>query len=188
MNDNLRMQLTRGAIAVGIFVAGLVVGWAIRNDGSNPARISVYKDWQLSCPADEDKKGSCVLATTIVDQGQRLGQVSIGTEASDLSKHAMVVNLPLTVLIPPGFGIQIGSDTKSIPYSTCLPSGCVGTFTMDDKVLDELDSASSVGTTVTAPDGRSVTLPISVQGYKEAAKAMRSAEARRRSWWWRLWS
>jgi len=178
----------QGGIALGILVVGVVLGWVIRNSGGNPARISLYKDWQLTCPSDDDKKGSCLLATTITDQGARLGQVTIGIAAGDPSKKALVVNLPLTVAIPPGFGFQIGSDSRTVPYSTCLPTGCVGTFELDDKTLDQIEQASSLGATVTASDGRSVTLPVSVQGYKEAAKAMRSAEARRHSWWGRLWS
>ena len=188
MNDQLRTRLMQGGIALGIFVVGLAAGWVIRNSGGNPARISLYKDWQLTCPADDDKKGSCLMSSNIVDQGTRLGQVTIGVEAGDPSKKALVANLPLTVLIQPGFGFQIGSDTRKVPFSTCLPSGCVGTFTLDDKTLDQIGEASSLGATVTASDGRAVTLPISVQGYKEAARAMRSAEARRHSWWWRLWS
>jgi hypothetical protein len=41
---------------------------------------------------------------------------------------------------------------------------------------------------VTAQNGRTVSLPVSVKGYSDARKALNNIEARRHSWWRRLWS
>jgi invasion protein IalB len=192
MDDKMRTQLTRGGIALGLLVVGLIAGWiggvATAHDGA--AKIEVYKDWRLACPSDEDKKGSCALASDIADpsSGEHLAQITMGTQADKPAQQVMVVTVPLTVLIQPGLGIQVGSDTKTVPFATCVPSGCVATMLLDDKVLDSMRDAPTMGLVVTAGNGRSINLPISIQGYKAAISTMNWSEARRHSWWRRLWS
>jgi invasion protein IalB len=111
----------------------------------------------------------------------------MGTQPNKTSEE-MVVSVPLTVLIQPGIGLQVGNDTKTYPYMTCIASGCVTMITMDDKVLGSLNTASSMALVVTAQNGRTVSLPVSVKGYSDARKALNNIEARRHSWWRRLWS
>ena len=41
---------------------------------------------------------------------------------------------------------------------------------------------------VVQPDGKVVDLPFSMKGYVETYKAFLSNEAKRNSWWRRLWS
>jgi invasion protein IalB len=119
--------------------------------------------------------------------GTKLAQLSMGTQPNKTSEE-MVVSVPLTVLIQPGIGLQVGNDTKTYPYMTCIASGCVTMITMDDKVLGSLNTASSMALVVTAQNGRTVSLPVSVKGYSDARKALNNIEARRHSWWRRLWS
>lgn len=190
MNDQMRNWLTRGAMALGVFVLGGLVGWMLHGSGPGVSRISFYKDWRLACPADEDKKASCALATDVSDpkSGTRLAQITLGTQSDAHDKQVMVVTVPLTVLIAPGMGVQFGSETQTVPYATCLPSGCIATVPVTDKFLDSLGSASTMGILVTAENGKTITLPVSVSGYKDAASAMNSTEGKRRSWWRRLWS
>jgi invasion protein IalB len=188
----MRTQLTRGGIALGILVVGLVAGWiggvSTAHDGT--AKIEVFKDWRLACPGDDDKKGSCALASDISDpsSGTHLAQITVGVQAEKPDTQMMVVTVPLTVLIQPGLGIQIGSDTKTLAFATCVPSGCVATMALDDKTLDELRDAQTMNLVVTAENGRSISLPVSIQGYKAATSTMNWSEARRHSWWRRLWS
>jgi invasion protein IalB len=192
MDDKMRTQLTRGGIALGILIVGLIAGWiggvSTAHDGT--AKIEVFKDWRLACPGDDDKKGSCALASDISDpsSGTHLAQITVGVQAEKPDTQMMVVTVPLTVLIQPGLGVQIGSDTKTLPFATCVPSGCVATMALDDKTLDSLRDAQTMNLVVTAENGRSISLPVSVQGYKAASSTMNWSEARRHSWWRRLWS
>jgi invasion protein IalB len=64
----------------------------------------------------------------------------------------------------------------------------VATTALDDKTLDELRDAQTMNLVVTAENGRSISLPVSIQGYKAATSTMNWSEARRHSWWRRLWS
>lgn len=174
-----------GGIALGIFLVGGAIGYFLHGTPKQVARISFYKDWRVACPADDDAKSNCALATDISDpkSGTRLAQLTWGVEAGKPQNHVIVVNVPLTVLIEPGLGLQIGSDTQTFKYATCLQNGCVATIPVTDKLIQQLDGASSVGLVVTAESGRSFTLPVSVNGYKDALAAMNATESHRKSWW-----
>jgi invasion protein IalB len=191
MNDQMRTWLTRGLFALVGVVIGLAAGWIFRGPGAggDVPRMAFYQDWRLICPSDKEEKAACGLASDVVDprSGAKLVQITMGTQPTQ-TKEEMVVSVPLTVLLPPGLGLQIGNDTKTYPYMTCIATGCVTMITMDDKLLGSLNSSSSVALVVTAQNGRTVNLPVSVKGYDDARKALNNIEARRHSWWRRLWS
>jgi len=186
----MRTWLMRVFIALVFLILGAVLGWVLRGPGlgNDVGRIMVYQDWRLACPKDRDEKASCQLATEFVDQrsGTPLAQLALGHLDG---KSEMTIRVPLTVLIPAGVGLQFGSDTKTYQYSTCSPSGCFAFVPVDDKLLDSLNSASSVAIVVTvSQNGKSAALPISTHGYAEATKAFNTIESKRHSWWRRLWS
>lgn len=188
--------LTRGAIALGIFIVGAIVGWIGHGPGGHGADVSTiafFDDWRLACPSDTDaktKKASCELATDAVDpkSGTRLAQITMGRELGTDNKRVMVLTVPLTVLIPPGVGLQFGTDTRTYQYVTCVPAGCVATVTLDDKLMDALSAAPAIALVVTAQNGKTVSLPVSVKGFGASSKALKDIEAKRASWWRRLWS
>src|SRR6202000_2684049 len=159
MNDQMRTWLRRGAFALGGFVLGGIVGWAMHgSSGPTVSRISFYKDWRLACPADDDKKASCALATDVSDpkSGTRLAQITMGVDAASKrqDQHVMVVTVPRPVRIARGVGVQIGTDAPTtVAYATCLPSGCVATLPVTDALADKLQAAASVGLAVTAGSG-----------------------------------
>jgi len=191
MNDQMRTWLTRVLIALVGLIAGAALGWVLRGPGAggDTARMAFYNDWRLICPADKEQKASCGMTSDVVDprSGTKLAQLALGSQPGKTSEE-LVISVPLTVLIPPGVGLQIGSDTKTYPYQTCIATGCVSVVPVDDKLLKSLDSASSLAIVVTAQNGRSVSLPVSVKGYGDARKVFNNTEAKRHSWWRRLWS
>ncbi|MBV9990606.1 MAG: invasion associated locus B family protein [Alphaproteobacteria bacterium] len=109
----------------------------------------------------------------------RLAQITIGYAAGKTSAPEMIVAVPLTVRLEPGFAVGIDGKRKPVPYATCLPSGCIGIRIMDDATLAELAEASSLGIEVTAESGKVFELPISLHGYRGAYKAMLADEAKR---------
>jgi invasion protein IalB len=190
MTDQMTNWLTRGAMALGVFIVGALVGWVARGPGqdSGTARIMVYQDWRLICPSDKDAKAACSMMSELIDpkSGTRLVQLSIGT---DDNKPILAIKVPLTVLLPAGVGLQFGTDTQTLPYATCAPDGCLAFVPVDDKLRSAFDSAKSLSVIVTASqNGKTVALPMSVKGYSEASKSLNNIEAKRHSWWRRLWS
>ncbi len=153
---------------------GAIVGWIGHGPGGHGADVSTiafFDDWRLACPSDTDaktKKASCELATDAVDpkSGTRLAQITMGRELGTDNKRVMVLTVPLTVLIPPGVGLQFGTDTRTYQYVTCVPAGCVATVTLDDKLMDALSAAPAIALVVTAQNGKTVSLPVSVKGLR----------------------
>jgi len=192
MNDQMRNWLRRGGIAFGIFVAGALVGWMFRGVSGHIAvsKIYVYDDWRVVCPADSEAKSSCRMGTVSVNSqsGERLTEVSIGYDEGNLEKRTLALTVPAGVLIQPGLGMQLGPDTKTYPYATCTRSDCIAIVPLDDKLLDTINSAPSINLVVAVQGDRTVPLTVSLKGYKEARDAMNSTEAKRHSWWRRLWS
>jgi invasion protein IalB len=191
MNDQMRTWLTRGVIALVGLIVGMGLGWIARGPGAggDTPRMAFYSDWRLICPADKDEKAACGMTSDVVDprSGTKLAQLALGSQPGKAGEE-LVVSVPLTVLIPPGVGLQIGSNTKTYSYQTCVSTGCVSVVKVDDNLLKSLDSASSLAIVVTAQNGRSVNLPVSTKGYSDARKAFNNIEAKRHSWWRRLWS
>ena len=187
----MRNWLTRGAIALGIFIVGGFAGWLLHSHGDDVAKISFYQDWRLACPADKDQKGACELAVDALDpkSGSKLAQITIARQSDKDDKRLMVVNVPLTVLIPAGLGIQFGSAApQTFPYATCIASGCVAMIPVDDKIQTAMDAAPSMTLVVSTENGNPINIPVSVQGYGPASKTLKNNEAKRHSWWRRLWS
>ncbi len=191
MNDQMRTWLTRTVIALVGVIVGVALGWIARGPGTagDTPRMAFYNDWRLICPADKDEKAACGMTSDVVDtrSGTKLAQLALGTQPGKTSEE-LVVSVPLTVLIPPGVGLQFGSNTKTYPYMTCVATGCVTMIKVDDDLLKSFDTASSMALVVTAQNGRTVSLNVSTKGYSDARKAFNSIEARRHSWWRRLWS
>jgi invasion protein IalB len=186
----MRTWLMRGAIALVFLLLGLALGWILRGPGgdSNVGRIMVYQDWRLACPSDKDDKASCQLATELIDQKSGTPLAQLALERMD-GKQTLSVRVPLTVLIPAGVGLQFGSDTKTYQFATCSPAGCFAFVPVDDKLMEAINGAQTISVVVTvSQNGKSVALPMSLHGYADGIKALNTIEARRHSWWRRLWS
>ncbi|MEI9928972.1 MAG: invasion associated locus B family protein [Rhizomicrobium sp.] len=186
----MRNWLTRGAIALGVFIVGALVGWAghgLASNDTDTGRILMYKDWRVACPSDKEQKLFCTMSSDLIDQktGVRLAQVSLGREDG---KPVLAVRVPLTVLISAGVGLQFGTETQTLQYATCAPDGCLAFTPVDDKLRNSFDAAKSFNLVVTAQSNKTVPIPISVQGFADAEKSLNNIEARRQSWWRRLWS
>jgi invasion protein IalB len=191
MTDEMRTWLVRGAIALGIFVAGGLTGWLVHGSasrGDDVAMVSIYKDWRLACPKPSDNKGNCEISQDVLDSKSHseVAQLTYGTRDS---KQLIAVTVPYNVLLEPGMGLQTGSDpVKAYPYETCNGVGCIAMVPADDKLLATFASAPNARILFAGLDEKPVALTFSLDGFNDALKALKSNEAKRRSWWRRLWS
>jgi invasion protein IalB len=193
--DGLPPGAKTAAIWGGLFVVGALIGWIGRGVIAGPADVptmQVYQDWRLICPARSEKDGHCRMTQDVVDSqsGQSVASVSIVNEVGKDKKvsKVLVVNVPLGVLLDPGVGLKLGNDTKTYPYKTCLEGGCVAVVPADDALESMIADTSDASINVARLDNKVVPLPFSTKGFAEARKAYKNFEAKRSSWWWRLWS
>ncbi len=183
------------AIWTGILIVGALLGWIGRGILAGPPDVptmTVYNDWRLLCPARKEKDADCRMTQDIVDQkdGQQVASLVLLKEKDKDKKETMVlaVNVPLNVLLQPGVGLKFGDDTKTYQYKTCLQSGCVAMVPYDKQIEKAIEGTSDASISVARLDGKAVELPFSTKGFKEARSAYKNFDAKRSSWWWRLWS
>ncbi len=97
--------------------------------------------------------------------------------------------MPLGVALEAGMGLTLGKDpVKVIPYRTCNSIGCIATAPYDEKMAAALKGASEATLAFATLEGKPIGLPLSMKGYSNGLRAMHSADAKRKSWFWRLWS
>ncbi|HXC55427.1 MAG TPA: invasion associated locus B family protein [Rhizomicrobium sp.] len=181
----------RSAIAVLLLVIGLLAGWFGHKALSAPAdlpTVAVYDDWRLACPKLSDKDATCELQQDVLDAKSHteLARLSI-FRLKDAS--TMIVTVPYNVLLDPGIGLALGKDKPRVyPFETCNGVGCVVRIPYDDDLAKAIAATSDARILFAGLDGKPVGLPFSLKGFVDASKAFESNEAKRRSWWRRLWS
>jgi invasion protein IalB len=98
--------------------------------------------------------------------------------------------MPLGVALEPGVGLVLGTDPmRTAKYRTCTQQGCVVDITIDQKLQAQLDAGKD-GRLVFAgsTDNKPIAIPVSLKGYGNAKSAYNRSEAKRASWFWRMWS
>ena len=86
-------------------------------------------------------------------------------------------------------GMRIGKEpVKVIQYRTCNSVGCIATVPFDDALSNSLKNSDDAAVLFAGLDGKPVSVPFSFHGYPKAISAWKGAEAKRHSWFWRLWS
>jgi invasion protein IalB len=190
------MKIERLSIGVGIgaLLVGLLAGWMVRGVTTynvHQASIAAYDDWRVACPASETKDASCELSTDVVDKSQGTANaVARATITTDKDgKQVLGFVLPYGVALEAGMGLKVGKDpVKIIQYRTCNTVGCIATTAFDDALSNSLKGTDDASVMFAGLDGKPVSVPMSFKGYQQSLAAWKGSDARRKSWFWRLWS
>ncbi|HEY0299691.1 MAG TPA: invasion associated locus B family protein [Rhizomicrobium sp.] len=181
----------KAAIAGLLLVLGLIVGWFGHRAAYSPPDIptvAVYEDWRVACPQSTAKDATCEIQQDVLDakSHSELARISV-FKLKDV--NTLLVTVPFNVLLEPGIGIGLGNDKPKVyPFETCNSVGCLVRINFDDNLAKSIGAAQQARILFAGLDGKPVGLPFSLKGYKEALAAFNNAEAKRRSWWRRLWS
>lgn len=186
---NLTERLVVGGVAL---LVGLLLGWMVRGVATyktNSAVLSAYDEWRVTCPAATVAEGSCELSSEIMDksQPQPVARVTITTDPQ--GNQIVGFHMPLGVALEAGMGLTIGKDpVKVFPYRTCNAVGCLATAPFDDKMAAALKGATEARLMFATLEGKPIAVEMTFKGYDAAVRAWRSGDAKRKSWFWRLWS
>jgi len=193
--DGIPPVAVKAGIGAGVFIVGALLGWIGHGVLAGPPdvmTITSYDDWRLICPSTKEKDASCRMTQDIVDtkSGQAIASLVVAKEIEkDKSESTVLaVNVPLNVLLEPGVGIKFGNETRTYQYKTCTEGGCIAIVPYDDQLEKTIESASDGAINVARLDGKTVELPFSTKGFADARRAFVHFDAKRSSWWWRLWS
>jgi invasion protein IalB len=187
-------RLTVG-VGVGALLLGLLVGWMVRGVTTyniHAAEVASYDDWRVACPAADAKESHCEMSTDLVDRNQpnatAMARMSIATDKD--GKQMLGFTMPFGVALEAGMGLRLGKEpVKVYQYRTCNQVGCIAVTPFDDNIKTALKNNTDDAAVMFAGlDGKPVAVPVSFKGYQKSLSAWRSADARRNSWFWRLWS
>jgi invasion protein IalB len=190
------MKTERLIIGGAALLVGLLLGWMVRGVATyniHQASIASYDDWRVACPEStpENKDAHCELSTDVVDKSQggtnTVGRVTIANDKDN--KTMLGVVLPYGVALEAGMGLKVGKDpVKVYQFRTCNSIGCIVTTPFDDALAGSLKNADDVALMFAGLDGKAVSVPMSFKGYQKSLSAWKGADAKRSSWFWRLWS
>jgi invasion protein IalB len=190
------LSSTQGRIITGVLVLvlGLLLGWMLRGallSPSNMATMTSVKDWRVSCPPRTDKKASCEATQSVFEAQSRMNLLTlIVANDPDLKKRMLVITVPYDTFLPEGLGLQFNEETPKVyRYEACNGAGCFAKVELDDKLLAAFQKKGVKARVLVARLDRKV-LPIdfSLAGFNEAMSNFNASEAKRKSWFWRLWS
>jgi invasion protein IalB len=188
------MKIERLIVGGVALLVGLLAGWMVRGVATynvHAAQVATYEDWRVACPSADMKDTACELSTDLIDKSQPNGSVlARATITTDKDgKRVMGFTLPYGVALEAGMGMRIGKDpVKVIQYRTCNTVGCIATTPFDDALSNSLKSTDDAAVLFAGLDGKPVSVPFSFHGYQTSLSAWKGAEAKRHSWFWRLWS
>ena len=185
--DNMKEYLVVGGVAL---VVGGLLGWAghgLTGYSMTTETVTATQDWRTACPAATIKDQNCEIVQDILD-GQTHNEIARVAIAHDNGKPVLGFTMPLGVALEPGMGLVFGTDPeKAVPFRTCTSQGCVAEIPLDAKIQASLDAGKDGRMLVSGLDNKRVALPLSLKGFSEAQRVYRSNEAKRGSWFWRMW-
>ena len=191
MPFDLNSNPVRISIAAALLVIGLLAGYFVHKSIAAQPDIPTaaeYDDWHISCAKPSDKEHGCELSLDVPDErgSTELARLQI-LKAKDGA--TLLVTVPYNVLLDPGIGIQFGNDKPRIyPFEVCGGMGCIVRTKFDADLDKAMLAATSARILVAQLDGKPAALAFSLKGYAAAHKAYVNDDAKRHSWWRRLWS
>lgn len=186
---NLTQKLVIGGATL---VVGLVLGWAARGViGYNTSTqfMTSFESWRVACPAADQKGANCEMIQDVVDNESKQELVRIAIGKLPDGKPIMDLTMPLGVALEP-VGLVMGKEpARTVPYRTCLAQGCIADFPLDDKLQASLNAGEDGNILIRGLGSeKPIAIPLSLKGYRAAKRVYENGEAKRSSWFWRMWS
>ncbi len=190
----MKIQTERLVVGGVALLVGLAIGWMVRGVATyntHAGTIADYDDWRVTCPSAQVAQGVCELSSDILDAGTQapLARVTITKDTRDGGKPVIGFVLPYGVALQANMGLTIGKDPiKVLNFRTCNSVGCVVLADFDDKMSSALKENQEARIAFVMADGRQAAAPVSFKGYNTAMSSYKALDARRNSWFWRLFS
>jgi len=185
--NKMTERLVVGGVAL---LVGLALGWMVHGltgYSTTTETVTNIQDWRTACPPATSKDQNCEMIQDILDSKTHSEIASVAI-ARDGGKQMLGVTLPLGVALEPGVGLSFGTDpVQVIQYRTCSPRGCLAELLLDDKLQASLNAGKDGRLLFAGLDNKPVEIPLSLKGFSAAQKLYRSNEAKRGSWFWRMW-
>lgn len=148
---------------------------AAAQQGEAPSAIQeTYRAWQVVCQPDSSGKGKlCAMSQERSDSksGQRVMAAELRPSQDGLQATFI---MPFGLALQAGVALQVDDNppTPAIPFSTCVPAGCILPVNFDDKVVGVLRKASTLTMKIKTVAGEDMALTFSLDGFTAASQRL----------------
>jgi invasion protein IalB len=129
-----------------------------------------FGDWEMRCetPPGAARDQCALMQSVAADDKPNVNLVVIVLKTADGKSRLLRVIAPLGVLLPSGLGLKVDqTDIGRAGFVRCLPSGCVAEVVMEDKLLDQLRTATSATFVIFQTPEEGIGIPLAINGFKE---------------------
>jgi invasion protein IalB len=136
-----------------------------------------YKNWDLQCAEVAKGQKRCQVTGDVVSpDGKQIIFVMSLAAAADGKSIATQMAVPLGVALKAGVKIDLaGAYTTTLPVSRCTTQGCLVEGTVEGALIDAMKTKPAATITVATPDGKTVPIKLSLDGFADAFAAMTAA-------------
>ena len=133
-----------------------------------------YDDWIVSCVAREAET-SCAMSQIQIDRKTGKRVISFELRSTGRKKATGVLLMPFGLAL--GKAVRLKVDEKErrggLPFSTCLPAGCVVPVAVDASLLASLKAGTTLGIDAVASESEQpVAFSISLAGFSPALERL----------------
>lgn len=172
--------LGAAALFAGILAAGARESMPITS--TTPARKSVpsagvekpevASAWAVKCDkSGGHKQCSMVQELRIKKDNQLVLQVEIRPDGTHAATGVMTLPFGVSVTDGVSFQVDSGPDIR-VPFSTCLPQGCLVPLRLGDSLLSALQRGKTLKLTTSVPDSGTVSFEVTLEGFREGYSRM----------------
>lgn len=157
----------RRIVAVLTFTLGLASPLSANAEATPDALTERYRDWTVQCVTPEGDARRCFMAQVLAQDSKRILQVEFTLAGGE---PTMVILAPLGLLLTAGARLAIDDNPpRTLPFRTCLPTGCLVPDTPGETVLSSLRRGRSMAVTlVAAQNEEEIALTVSLAGFSAA--------------------
>ncbi len=147
---------------------------------SKPENGEQFKDWAIRCETPKNAKEEvCAMFQAVSvkkdkdsEKSQRLllFQVRYG---KGQKQPSALITVPLGVLLPAGVAFKVDEgDEMKLPFSICMPGGCVAGTLLKDNVIWSMKAGNKATVTVINAARQTVPIPVSLKGFTAALNSL----------------
>jgi invasion protein IalB len=138
-----------------------------------------YKNWDLQCAEFTKGQKRCQVTGNVVSpDGKQIIFVMSLAPAADGKTIVTQMAVPLGIALKEGVKIDVdGAYSTTLPVSRCTTQGCLVEGPIESALIDAMKTKLAATITVATPDGKTVPIKSSLDGFADAFAAMTAAQA-----------
>jgi invasion protein IalB len=160
----IRKALPAAALMTSLALAGIASAAPL--PGGASSLLEIYDDWSVACQMQADAP-ACVVRQAQTNSQTQQNVLTIEIGQSPNGAFPGVVLLPLGLALAQGaqFKIDDAALDGAMPFSTCIPQGCLVPFSFDVDTVAKLRVGKALAITIAAINPpQPVAMAVSLKG------------------------